>query len=391
MNINRVVLLVLDGVGIGALPDAGEYGDEGAHTLLHCAQAVDGLSLRTLDRLGLGHVVSYPGASFSRAPLAHYGRLAEASAGKDTLTGHWEMMGLILREPFPTFPGGIPETILDQLAAETGYRPLGGCPASGTSILESLGEEHLRTRRPILYTSADSVLQIAAHLDLYSLEELYALCEKARRLTESWRIARVIARPFIGQPGSFRRTPDRRDFSLPPPSGTLLDRLQQSGVPVVAIGKIDDIFAGRGISVRRSAHTNAEVTRCVRSALEDLQHGLIFANLNDFDTLYGHRRDPAGFAAALRELDASLPGLLAWLRSEDLLLLTSDHGCDPTFRGTDHTREFAPLMAYCSARSPGSWLGVGSTFSDLAATIAHAFSVPWNGPGVSFFSRLEAC
>lgn len=385
----RAVLVIMDGVGIGALPDAAEYGDQGANSLLHCSQWVGGLPLPTLDRLGLGRIAEREGSVEVERPLAHFGVMQEASAGKDTLTGHWEMMGQVVSEPFPTFPEGLPRELLAAFAEKTGWEPLGGQAASGTQIIEELGEEHLQSSRPIVYTSADSVFQIAAHLDRFSLQDLYGLCEEARKIANPYRIARVIARPFSGLPGHFHRTPERKDFALPPPGPTLLDALEARGVPVLGIGKIRDIFAGRGVPLNVPAADNRRGLERLEEALQQRPFGLVFINLNDFDTVYGHRRNAHGYAAALRELDAALPRLLEGLRKGDLLVLTADHGCDPTYRGTDHTREFVPLLAFVKGSEEGSCLGVRTTFADLGATLAEVFSVPWQWPGKSFFRFLQ--
>ena len=309
----RVALVIMDGVGIGALPDAQEYGDQGANSLLHCSEEVGGLPLPNMDRLGLGRIAERKGSAKEPNPLAHFGVMKEASPGKDTLTGHWEMMGRLVSEPFATFPEGIPREILVAFADSTGWEPLGGYPASGTEIIEDLGKEHLESGRPIVYTSADSVFQIAAHRDIFTLEALYGMCEDARQITSPYRIARVIARPFVGRPGHFRRTADRKDFALPPPGPTLLDALEDASIPVLGIGKIRDIFADRGVPRSLPAADNQQGIQRLKEALQEVPEGLIFINLNDFDTVYGHRRDAQGYAAALRELDAALPHLLEGL------------------------------------------------------------------------------
>jgi phosphopentomutase len=385
----RVALVIMDGVGIGALPDAAEYGDQDANSLLHCSEEVGGLPLPNLDRLGLGRIAERKGSAREPAPLAHFGVMKAASSGKDTLTGHWEMMGQLVSERFPTFPEGLPREVLVAFAERTGWEPLGGYPASGTEIIEDLGIQHLESGRPIVYTSADSVFQIAAHRDRFTLEALYAMCEDAREITKPYRIARVIARPFVGRPGHFRRTADRKDFALPPPGRTLLDALEGSNIPVLGIGKIRDIFAARGVPRSLPAADNQQGIQKLREALEQVPEGLIFINLNDFDTLYGHRRDAQGYAAALRELDAAVPHLLEGMKKGDLLLLTADHGCDPTYRGTDHTREFVPLLVYTQDCKEGAYLGIRPTFADVAATVAEAFSVPWESRGKSFFRCVQ--
>ena len=385
----RVFVVIMDGVGVGALPDAAEYGDEGANSLLHCSEEAGGLPLPNLDRLGLGRIAERKGSVGDPRPLAHFGVMKQASAGKDTLTGHWEMMGLVVSEPFPTFPDGIPPEILNAFAEKTGWEPLGGAPASGTQIIEEWGQEHLSSGRPIVYTSADSVFQIACHLDRFSLEALYALCEAAREIVDPYRIARVIARPFAGRPGRFRRTQDRRDFAMPPPGRTLLDVLLDRDIQVLGIGKIGDIFAGRGVPRSLPSADNRQGLRTLQEAMGHLSEGLVFINLNDFDTVYGHRRNAGGYAAALRELDQALPGLLAGMKHGDILVLTADHGCDPTHRGTDHTREFVPLLAYPKDCTDGSALGIRTTFADVAATVAEALSVPWESSGTSFLPCLQ--
>jgi len=385
----RVALVIMDGVGIGALPDAAEYGDQDANSLLHCSEEVGGLPLPNLDRLGLGRIAERKGSAREPTPLAHFGAMKEASPGKDTLTGHWEMMGRVVSERFPTFPEGIPREILVAFAEKTGWEPLGGHPASGTEIIEDLGKQHLESGRPIVYTSADSVFQIAAHRDRFTLEALYAMCEDAREITNPYRIARVIARPFVGRPGHFRRTADRRDFALPPPGPTLLDALGGRNIPVLGIGKIRDIFSARGVPRSLPAADNRQGIQKLREALDQVPEGLIFINLNDFDTVYGHRRDAQGYAASLRELDAAIPHLLQGMKRGDLLFLTADHGCDPTYRGTDHTREFVPLLVYAQDCKEVAYLGVRPTFADVAATVAEAFSVPWESQGKSFYRCVQ--
>jgi phosphopentomutase len=385
----RVALVIMDGVGIGALPDAAEYGDQDANSLLHCSEEVGGLPLPNLDRLGLGRIAERIGSSWEPTPLAHFGVMKEASPGKDTLTGHWEMMGRLVSERFPTFPEGLPRELLVAFAEKTGREPLGGYPASGTEIIEELGKEHLESGRPIVYTSADSVFQIAAHRDRSTLEALYSMCEVAREVADHYRIARVIARPFVGRPGHFRRTAGRKDFALPPPGRTLLDALEGCSIPVLGIGKIRDIFAARGVSRSLPTVDNRQGIQELREALDQVPGGLIFINLNDFDTVYGHRRDARGYAAALRELDAALPYLLERIKNGDLLVLTADHGCDPTYQGSDHTREFVPLLVYTRGCKEGTYLGIRSTFADIAATVAEAFSVPWESRGKSFFGCVQ--
>ncbi|MBE0596972.1 MAG: phosphopentomutase [Desulfuromonadales bacterium] len=372
----RVILLTLDGVGIGALPDADLYGDGGANTLQHVAAACGGLELPTLQRLGLGNLLPLPGVAATAAPAACFGRMRERSAGKDTTTGHWELAGLIQEEPFPTFAQGFPPAIIEAFAAETGLYPLGNVAASGTEILRRLGEEHLRTGRPIVYTSADSVFQIAAHEEVIPPERLYDLCRTARRLLDPWRVGRVIARPFLGRSAAdFQRTPRRHDFSLPPTGPTVLDQLQAAGRTVYGVGKIHDIFAGRGVTDAVYSESNADGMVKTLQALASVRHGLIFTNLVDFDMLYGHRQDAVGLGRALQEFDHWLPRLLERLEGGDLLLITADHGCDPTTPGTDHSREYVPLLAWGAQQEMGTDLGERESFADVAATVAEALAV----------------
>ncbi|MDI6871605.1 MAG: phosphopentomutase [Bacillota bacterium] len=385
----RTVLIVLDSVGAGALPDAGRYGDEGANTLGNLARAVGGLALPNLGRLGLGNILPLLGVEPAARPAAAYGRLAEASAGKDTTTGHWEIAGIILRRPFPVYPNGFPPEVIEAFERAIGRKVLGNRAASGTEIVAELGEEHLRTGRPIVYTSADSVFQVAAHEEVIPVEELYRMCEIAREiLVGPHGVGRVIARPFAGRPGTFQRTPRRRDFSLPPPEPTLLDRLSGAGIPVTGIGKIEDIFAGRGLTQAIHTRNNQEGMEETRRWLEEGE-GLAFTNLVDYDMVYGHRNDVRGYAEALAAFDAFLPRLLAGLREQDLLLITADHGCDPTTPGTDHTREYVPLLAVGPQVQGGVNLGTRSTFADLGATVAEWLGGPAQPVGTSFAREIR--
>lgn len=389
MNHKKAILIVLDGVGVGNAPDADAYGDAGANTLGSVAR-IARPSLPNLSALGLAHITG-SGLPRPETVCGAYGRLTERSAGKDTTTGHWEMAGLPLLEPFPTFPNGFPAEIIDALARRSGRGIIGNCVASGTEILESLGAEHMATGRLIVYTSADSVLQIAAHEAVVPPEALWRICEAAREvLTGPYAVGRVIARPFVGEPGAFTRTARRRDFSMPPPKDTLLDCLCQEGLDVVGIGKIEDIFAHRGLTRSDHASGNAACIAATLSMLEEPLHGLIFANLVDFDMLYGHRRDAHGFASALEEVDRAIPAILSRMGPDDLLLFTADHGCDPAFRGTDHTRESVPLLCYRKRMRSPTDLGTRGSFADIAATLLSFFGLPQTLPGESFLSQLEA-
>jgi len=373
----RAVILVADGVGCGAAPDAGDYGDAGADTLGHIARTVGGLSLPNLGALGVGHLTDVAGVPAVAGPRGAFGTMQEASAGKDTITGHWEMAGLLTTVALATFPHGFPPEITEPLRAAAGRGLLGNKTASGTAIIDELGPQHLATGDLILYTSADSVLQIAAHEEVLPLPELYRICEAAR----------AIARPFVGTPGAFRRTYNRRDFSLVPPEPTLLDRIRDTGLAVVGVGKISDIFAGRGLSQSLHSEGNVDGMRLTLEALAALDRGLLFVNFVDFDMLYGHRNDVAGFARALGALDAWLPAFTAALGPDDAAFITADHGNDPTTPGTDHTRERVPLLAFGPAVRPAV-LGVRPTFADLGQTIAAGLGVPALAHGTSFLDVM---
>jgi len=364
----RALLIVLDGVGCGAAPDAARYGDEGADTLGHVLRGTS-VALPTLASLGLHRVLGLPEAP---APRALHGRMRERSAGKDSTTGHWELAGIELAEPFAVMDR-FPDALVGAIERDAGVRFLGNKPASGTAIIEELGAEHLRSGDPILYTSADSVLQIAAHEEVIPVERLYAICEVARRHADAWRIGRVIARPFVGAPGGFARTPRRHDCSMrPPPS--VLDAIAGAGLPVVAVGKVADLFAGQGVTASHPTGDNAEGMRATAALWHGLREGLVFTNLVDFDTVFGHRRDVAGFAAALSAFDAWLAGFLPQVGGDDLLLITADHGCDPAHAGTDHTREEVPILALHNGRCGP--LGTRDGFADVAATLAHHLRLP---------------
>ncbi|MBD1399383.1 phosphopentomutase [Pelovirga terrestris] len=386
----RVVVIVLDGVGVGALPDAAAYGDEDAATLQHVVAGVGGIPLPQLERLGLGNIVPLVGVAPVQRPLASWGKMAEQSAGKDSVTGHWELTGIILQRSFATYPAGFPVEIVDLFTSITGVRPLGNIAASGTDILRDLGEEHLRSKRPIVYTSTDSVFQIAAHEDIIPPAQLYELCRATFDALRPYNICRVIARPFRGESSAtFYRTSGRHDFSCLPPDDTLFDRLHKKGIPTCGIGKIGDLFADRGLAQSIPTSDNRMGMTKILAALDHISTGLIMANLVDFDMVYGHRLDVAGFAAALVEVDGWLAQLLPRLEADDLLVITADHGCDPTTPGTDHTREYVPLLVYSPALSKTKDLGIRDSFADLAATLAENFGLECR-TGRSFLATLGA-
>ena len=385
----RAILIVLDGVGAGANPDAHAYGDDGASSLEHCAQAIGGLSLPHLGSIGLGNITPIKGTPPTETALGAFGRMREAAAGKDSTTGHWEMTGVVLQKPLPTYPDGFPADVVEAFEQAIGRKVIGNYAASGTEIIKELGEEHVRTGKPILYTSADSVFQLAAHQDVISLEELYHMCHIARELlTGDHAVGRVIARPFIGTPGAFKRTEHRRDFSLAPLGTTLLDLLKQHGKDVIGIGKIEDLFAGRGLTERDHTETNRDGMEATLRWLERDFTGLLFVNLVEFDMLWGHRRDSEGYAQALREVDAWFEQVQQAMQPEDAIFFTADHGVDPTYKGSDHTREHVPLLAYGASIQPGVNLGVRSTFADLGQTLAHAFGVGHLAAGTSFADEI---
>lgn len=395
MQMERAVLMVLDSVGIGEAPDAADFGDEGSNTLANTAEAVGGLHLPNLGSLGLGNLTQVKGVPPSPSPRGAYGRMQERSKGKDTTTGHWEIAGVILERPFPVYPDGFPSEVIEAVERAVGRKFLGNKPASGTAIIEELGEEHVKTGKPIVYTSADSVFQIACHEEVVSREELYAMCVKARGVLQGEHgVGRVIARPFTGRPGAFRRTEGRKDFSLEPPRPTLLDHLSEAGIPVFAVGKIGDIFAGRGIFEGKPTGDNMETVDATLSYLDSAPSpSLIFANCVDFDSVWGHRNDPEGYARGLEAFDRRLPELLAALGPKDMLFIVADHGCDPTTPSTDHSRELVPLLVTGRGILAGVDLGTRATFADVAATLAEAFGVANPGPGESFLERIakEAC
>jgi phosphopentomutase len=388
-TVPRVLLVVCDSWGVGDAPDADSYADTGSDTLGNTARAVGGIRAPNLEALGLGHLTSIDGVTPRADAGAAYGRATERSAGKDTTTGHWEMMGIRLDRPFPLYPNGFPPEIVEQFQEAIGHQVLGNVPASGTEIIERLGEEHLRTGRPIVYTSGDSVFQVACHKDVVPLPTLYEWCRVARRLlTGPNAVGRVIARPFAGSPGSFVRTPERRDFSQPPPGPTVLDRLQGNGVSVYAVGKIRDIFSGQGITEGRYSDSNDHGVDLTLDALRRPGPAFVFSNLVDFDSKYGHRNDPSGYAAAVEAFDGRLPELIRALDG-GVLFITGDHGCDPTTRSsTDHTRERTPLLA-AGLRGGPYEIGTRASFGDLGHTIASLLGVEVDGlEGTSFLDRI---
>ncbi len=383
----RAAILVLDGLGIGPAPDTDAYGDAGSNTLGNVARAVGGLALPNLEALGLGCCAPLQGVAAVERPSAAYGVAEPVSPGKDSTTGHWELCGVVLPAPFPTYPRGFPAELLGEFARRTGRGVLGNLPASGTRVLDEYGEAHRRTGQWIVYTSADSVFQVAAHQDTVPLPELYAACAVARAMLQGEHgVARVIARPFAGQPGAWQRTPQRKDFSLPPPGATLLDRLAEQHVPRVGVGKVDDLFAGRAISSIHAA-TNGEAYGLIEGALQSMRRGLLLANVIEFDQTWGHRNDVPGFHAGLRALDAALPRLLSGVREKDLVIFTADHGNDPTTPSTDHSREVVPVLAVGPRVRPVA-LGRRRSFADIGQTVADFLGVPPLAAGTSFLSEV---
>lgn len=376
MRCDRVLLLVLDSVGIGEMPDAEFYGDKGANTLSNTSKRVGGLYLPNMQMLGLGNLTEIIGVPPTNQPKGFHMRLAEKSQGKDTTVGHWEMAGLVLERPFALFPSGFPQEIIEEFERRTGLGTLGNYASSGTEIIEKLGSIHQATGKVIVYTSADSVFQVAAHEDVIPLQKLYSACEVARDILDKWHVARVIARPFIGSPGNYKRTYNRKDFSMKPPEKTVLDLLVDAGIDVVGVGKIYDIFAGRGVT--HSIHTDGNTHGLMETekTLKDLRRGLVFTNLVDFDMVYGHRRNPEGYAKALEEVDRFLPRLFEAGGDNTLIMITADHGCDPTATwSTDHTREYVPLLVWHAALKHGKGLDDRSSYADIGATIARIFGV----------------
>jgi len=384
---HRVIWIVLDSVGIGEMPDAAAYGDAGSDTLGNISRQRQ-LHLSNLAQLGLGNIKPLVNVGPVDRPTAVFGRCALASPGKDTTTGHWEMVGIHLAKPFPLFPHGFPPVIMEEFERRIARGTLGNCAASGTEIIEKLGVEHMRTGKPIVYTSADSVFQVAAHEEVIPLWELYKICETAREILRGpYEVGRVIARPFLGQPGAFTRTANRKDYAVPPPKGMLLDQLAAKKIPVWSIGKIFDVFLGRGIQDHEKTKNNSDGMAKTLAALDELDRGLLFVNLVDFDQLYGHRNDVEGYARALEEFDTWLPSLYEKLSADDLLIVTADHGCDPTTLSTDHSREYVPLLAYRPRKPEGADLGLRSTLSDIGQTVAENFCAKIS-EGTSFLEAV---
>ena len=384
----RAIVIVLDSVGIGELPDAPLYEDQGSNTLGNISAAV-ALRIPTLAAMGLSRLVTLSGVPPAPAPTAAYGRMAEESAGKDSVTGHWELMGVVLERPFPTFPTGFPKELIDEFENRIGRESIGNVVASGTAIIDELGPLHMETGAPIVYTSADSVFQIAAHEGIVPVAQLYKWCNVAYDLAvKGLGLGRVIARPFIGLPGSFQRTANRHDYAMPPTGETLLDRLVAAGHQVAAVGKVSDLFAGRGISESHPTKSDADGVDRVQQLMVTQSRGMIFANLVDFDTVYGHRNDAPGYAANLERFDARLPELLAMLRDDDVLVITADHGNDPTTPSTDHSREHVPLLVFGRRVKSGADLGTRTTFADLGQTLAENFGVGPLASGRSFLGEI---
>ena len=386
----RIFLVVLDSVGIGEAPDAADFDDIGADTLGHIADYVGGLKMPTMAKLGLSHIKQISGIEKVDAPLAYFTKMEEASVGKDTMTGHWELMGLHIDQPFQTFPNGFPDELINEIIEKTGRGVIGNKPASGTEILDELGDKHIETGDLIIYTSADSVLQIAAHEDVVPIEELYHICEIARKLTlnEKYMVGRVIARPFVGEPGNFSRTANRHDYALKPFGRTVMNELKDADYDVIALGKITDIFDGEGITETVRTVDNDDGMEKLIQSMDQEFTGLIFLNLVDFDAKYGHRRDPKGYAEALEAFDQQLPQVIEKLRRDDLLIITADHGNDPTHHGTDHTREYVPLLVYHKGINAGRELPIRKTFADIGATIADNFKVTNPAHGDSFLEDI---
>jgi phosphopentomutase len=386
----KAVVLILDGVGIGELPDAVDYGDEGSNTLGNLARICGGIKLPVLEKLGLGNISNIKGVKQVEKPLASFGKMAEKSPGKDSTSGHWELCGIILDKPFPTYPDGFPDEIIHEFESRINHKVMGNIPASGTEIIQRLGVEHMKTKKPIVYTSADSVFQIACHIDVFKLEELYRFCEIAREILQGEHgIARVIARPFAGAIPNFYRTKDRRDYSLPPPQLTLLDILKQNNFNVIAIGKVDDLFAQRGYTKSYHSVNDLECIDLALKAMDEINEGLIFANFVQFDMDWGHRNDVEGFKNGLIEIDRGIGRIVEKIENNYMLFITADHGNDPTTPSTDHSREYVPILTLTSKR-PGKNLGIRKSFADLAKTIARYFNIEGIVNGEDFLKICSA-
>lgn len=388
---NRIHLIVLDSVGIGEAPDAEQFGDRGANTLGHIAEEMNGLKMPNMGRLGLSNIKELKGIPIEQQPAGFYGKMQEASVGKDTMTGHWEIMGLNIDKPFKVYPDGFPKELIDELEKRTGRKVIGNKPASGTEIIQELGQEHMDTGAIIVYTSADPVLQIAAHEGVIPIEEQYRICEIAREITlkPEFLVGRVIARPFVGEPGNFIRTTNRHDYALKPFGRTVMNEMKDAGYAVIAVGKISDIFNGEGVTEAVRTSSNIDGVDKLIDVMKSDFEGMSFTNLVDFDALYGHRRDPIGYGNALQDFDARLPEIIGELKKDDLLIITADHGNDPVHSGTDHTREFVPLLVYSPSFTSGGALPLRETFSDIGATIAENFNVRMPEFGKSFLSLIS--
>jgi len=388
-NIKRVILIVLDSVGIGELPDAAEYGDIGSNTVGNIVKVSEGIEVPNLSRLGMGKIAGIDYLPVPQNIEGSYGRMAEVSKGKDTITGHWEMAGIQLEYPFPTYPQGFSKEILEKFEKLTGRGVLANCVASGTEIIKEFGEEHMKTGKLIVYTSADSVFQIAAHEDIVPIDEQYRICQIARDMLQGESmVGRVIARPFLGQPGSFARTANRRDFAAEPTSDTILDKMKQRGLDVIAVGKIEDIFSKKGITEAEHTKSNMNGVDVTLEYMKKQNKGIIFTNLVDFDMLFGHRNNIEGYKQAIEEFDKRLPEIMSAMREDDLLIITADHGCDPTTPSTDHSREHVPVILYGHNIKTDVNIGTRKTFSDLASTIADIFDIENVFPGESFLKAI---
>lgn len=386
----RAILIVLDSVGIGEMPDAELYGDKGSNTLGNIAKKVGGMDIPNLEALGLGNIAPIEGVKVQENPLGAYGKAAELSVGKDTVTGHWEMSGVILKEPLKTFPDGFSEEIIRTFEEKIGRKTIGNVVASGTQIIEELGEEHMKTGFPIIYTSADSVFQIAAHEEIIPLPELYRYCQIARdMLVGEWQVGRVIARPFLGTPGEFKRTSNRKDYALDPFNKTILEYVKEAGQNVMCVGKIEDVFNKIGVTHAVHTKNNMEGVEEILNYMAKPLPGLLWANLVDFDMMFGHRNDYDGYYKAIKEFDVRLPEILEKMGEEDLLLITADHGCDPTTASTDHSREYIPLLVYGKKVKPGSTVGIRETFSDIGKTILEYLDIPNTLYGESFLKEIK--